>query len=279
MNFFPLRVTRPLRSFAVLGIVTVSILSPMLTPSAHGATSERRAVSISASDTALTVPARLPSGYVDVTISATTSTKRTHHLAFFRRNDGVSAAKILSAPDDRFASLVTFIGGNGNLHPGETARLTLDIEPGNYTIADFGDGEPLIAETVAPGAAIRTAKPSDKGTVTIGPGMKFSVPKGFDGAGTWRFVNADKSMAHEAVMLRLGDGKTLQDVVVWGKNDTSPPPGEVIGGFGGLGPGRQGWMDLGKRKKAGRYVFVCLIPTGNGSTHLAMGMVTQVVIA
>jgi hypothetical protein len=278
MNFTLRSTTRPIRSAASLGIVLISILLPALTLPTQAA-SKRQAVSISASDTTLTVPARFPSGYVDVTISANTSKNRTHHLAFFRRNDGVSAAKILSAPDDKFPSLVTFIGGNGNLNPGETVRLTLDIEPGNYTIADFGDGEPLIAETVASEVPARTVRPSEKGTVTIGPGMKFSVPKGFDAAGTWRFVNTDKSVAHEAVILRLGDRKTLQDVVTWGKNDTSPPPGEVIGGFGGLGPGREGWMDLGKKPKAGRYAFVCLIPTGNGSTHLAMGMAAEFVIA
>ena len=70
------------------------------------------------SDTAIDMPAQMPGGLVDVQLDASPSTKRSHHLAFFRRNDGVSVKQLEQASDAEFDSLVTYEGGNAQVNAG-----------------------------------------------------------------------------------------------------------------------------------------------------------------
>ena len=85
----------------------------------------------------------------------------------------------------------------------------------------------------------------------MGPGMAYTLPKGFDSSGIWRFTTADTTEPHEAVLVRLNGSTTTADLVAWAKAPNGPPPVDVLGGFGALGPSRQGWMDLGKRPTSG----------------------------
>ena len=245
---------------------------------ASAATAKRPSITITLSDTTVEIPKVIPGGYVDVTLSATSSRKQGHHLAFLRRNQGVSVAQLEAAPDDKVDALVTYQGGNGSVNPGKTAHLTLDLDPGDYVVFDFIDGPPIVSRTTVTGPAVRTTKPVARGTITMGPGMRYTVPKNFDGSGVWRFSNADTTK-HEAVLVRLAPGKTVQDLFAWGKTaESSPPPGDIVGGFGALGSGRQGWIDLGAKPTPGRYALACILPTGDGSTHLGMGMAVGLAI-
>ena len=262
---------------AAVGLV-LSSTSVLSAAAATTSSTTRPSISIALTDTKVAVPKTIPGGIVDVTMDARRSKTRAHHLAFFRRNDGVTMKQVLAAPDADFDKYVTYQGGNSSVHAGKSSRVTLDLQPGNYMIADFADGPPLFVETVVTAAATPANAPATKGTVTMGPGMAFSIPKGFDASGTWRFTNTD-TMPHEAVLVRAHKGTTVVDLVNWAKTPDKPMPADILGGIGALGQGKQGWVDLGSRPKAGKYYFVCMIPGPDGVAHLARGMATGFTIS
>ena len=174
--------------WTIMAVAALVLQSTSVLSSAAAATAStgRPSVSIVLTDTKVAAPKTLPGGIVDVTMDARQSKTRAHHLAFFRRNDGVTMKQVLAAPDADFDKYVTYQGGNSSVDAGKSSRVTLDLQPGNYMIADFADGPPLITETVVTAPATPAKAPATKGTVTMGPGMAFSIPKGFDAAGTWR---------------------------------------------------------------------------------------------
>jgi hypothetical protein len=185
------------------------------------ATVARPKSEIKLSDTAVDMPAQMPGGLVDVQLDASPSTKRSHHLAFFRRNDGVSVKQLEKASDAEFESLVTYEGGNAQVNAGASQALTFDLDPGNYTVIDFDEQQNmLIGETTVGARTQGAAEPTAKGTIKLGPGMKITLPKGFDGSGVWKVVNDDPSLPHEAGVGRLAPNKTSADAVAWAKDLT-----------------------------------------------------------
>ena len=123
------------------------------------------------------MPAQMPGGLVDVKLDASPSTKRSHHLAFFRRNDGVSVKQLETASDAEFESLVTYEGGNAQGNAGASQALTFDLDPGNYTVIDFDEQQNMLIGETTVGARTRgAAEPTAKGTIKLGPGMKITLP-------------------------------------------------------------------------------------------------------
>ena len=269
-----------LSSCARWGIAAALVLPSTSVLSAGAATAStlRPGVSIVLTDTKVAAPKTMPGGIVDITMDARQSKTRAHHLAFFRRNDGVTMKQLLAAPDADFDKYVTYQGGNASVDPGKSSTVTLDLQAGNYMLADFADGPPIIAETVVTEPAQRAATPAARGTVTLGPGMAFSIPRKFDASGMWRFTNTD-TVPHEALLIRAHKGTTVADLVNWAKTPDKPMPADILGGIGALGPGKQGWVDLGSRPQAGTYLFVCMIPGPDGVAHLALGMAKQFTIS
>ena len=240
------------------------------------ATVARPKSEIKLSDTAVDMPAQMPGGLVDVQLDASPSTKRSHHLAFFRRNDGVSVKQLEKASDAEFESLVTYEGGNAQVNAGASQAVTFDLDPGNYTVIDFDEQQNmLIAETTVGARTQGAAEPTAKGTIKLGPGMKITLPKDFDGTGVWKVVNDDPSLPHEAGVGRLAPNKTSADAIAWAKDFAGPPPIETVGGFGAISPGHQGWVDLGPKQAPGNYLVYCALPGSDGMLHLAMGMATE----
>ncbi|MFN8024676.1 MAG: hypothetical protein U0Q03_24315 [Acidimicrobiales bacterium] len=235
----------------------------------------RPTVTFELTDQSVGAPEHLPGGLVDVTLDATGGTTRTHHLALFRLEDGVTAEQAMSADDATFPTLVTYQGGNSQINPGEIAHFTFDLDAGDYVIADFDEnGQVLSATTVVDEPVGSPAEPESKGTIVLGPGMLVTLPDGFDGAGVWKVENHDTEQAHEAGLGAMAPGKTVADLVAWANSFDGPPPAEILGGFGALGPGRHGWVDLGAARTPGDYVVFCAIPGPDGVPHLAMGMAT-----
>lgn len=236
---------------------------------------ERPAATINLADDAVGIPDHLPGGLIDVTLDATSSTERSHHLALLRLNDGVTADEAFTADDATFGTLVTYQAGNSQVDAGDTAAFTFDLEPGDYVIADFDEmGNVLSATTTVDEPTGTAPEPASKGTIILGPGMLITLPDDFDASGVWKVENRETELPHEAGVGRLLNDATVPDLVAWASTFDGPPPIEVLGGFGALGPGRQGWVDLGQARIAGDYVVFCAIPGPDGVPHLAMGMAT-----
>ena len=259
---------------ALLGLVTTSCGSD----DSASASGDRPTITISASDTELTMPSEVPSGLVDVELVTKGSTIG-HHLLIGRLNDGVTLEEVNNAEDSEFFDLVSIKGGNGTIEAGKTASMIFDFEPGNYFVYDNPQNpDTPTKEFTVVESARSDVEPKTKGTVTMGPGMLISVPDDFDGRGTWQFVNKDATLTHETALVRLAEGATAADVVEWAQTFEGPPPfaGE-FGGMGALGPGEQGWMRL-EPGEPGDYALICFIPGPDGIPHVKTGMATTVKI-
>jgi hypothetical protein len=76
---------------------------------------------------------------------------------------------------------------------------------------------------------------------------------------------------HELVVVKLGEGKTVADVMSWYRAPSGPPPFEAVGGINGLSVGQTGYMTLDLQP--GAYAAICLVPDpASGQAHLHPGM-------
>jgi hypothetical protein len=92
-------------------------------------------------------------------------------------------------------------------------------------------------------------------------------------AGAIRFELANHGKEfHQAQLIRLEDGKTLQDLA---KAMSTPGPTpkwvKFVGGANGIGPG--GKANATATLTPGQYAYLCLIPSTDGVMHVAKGMV------
>jgi hypothetical protein len=146
-------------------------------PAEPGASGDRPQLTVVLHDDSMDAPSRTAGGLVDVTLQAADG-KFSHHVAFFRLNDGVTYDELLAAPEGEDDGMYTFRGGNGTLLPGQTAHLTLDLTPGDYAVRDLGEENIASAELVVEGDGSKSS-PAALGTTTLGPGMTIGVPDDF----------------------------------------------------------------------------------------------------
>jgi hypothetical protein len=92
-------------------------------------------------------------------------------------------------------------------------------------------------------------------------------------AGATRFELANHGKEfHQAQLIRLEDGKTLQDLAK-AMRTPGPTPSWVkfVGGTNGIGPG--GHANATASLTPGQYAYLCFIPSPDGVMHLTKGMV------
>lgn len=90
------------------------------------------------------------------------------------------------------------------------------------------------------------------------------------GATTFRLVNRGKEL-HQAQLVRLEEGKSLEDLNKALKNP-GPPPSWVkfVGGPNGIAPGQE--ANATSVLSPGRHAYLCFIPSPDGVMHAAKGM-------
>jgi uncharacterized cupredoxin-like copper-binding protein len=91
------------------------------------------------------------------------------------------------------------------------------------------------------------------------------------GAITMRLTNRGKEL-HHAQLIKLEEGKTVEDVLKLVKNPGPLPRWiKFVGGPNAVAPGQQAVATSGLAP--GRYAYVCVIPGADGVPHLAKGMI------
>jgi hypothetical protein len=76
--------------------------------------------------------------------------------------------------------------------------------------------------------------------------------------------------AHEAAILQLTTGKTVDDVSAFLKAPAAAPPFTVAGGLTAVDPG--GTASVTQALPAGSYAFICYVQSPDGAPHFAKGM-------
>jgi uncharacterized cupredoxin-like copper-binding protein len=90
------------------------------------------------------------------------------------------------------------------------------------------------------------------------------------GATRFEMANTGKEF-HQAQLIRLEDGKTLQDLAkAMSKPGPTPSWVKFVGGPNGVGPGQN--ANATATLTPGQYAYLCLIPSTDGVMHLAKGM-------
>jgi uncharacterized cupredoxin-like copper-binding protein len=85
-------------------------------------------------------------------------------------------------------------------------------------------------------------------------------------------IKNEGTEAHEAAIIKLSDGKTLQDVSAFlgSRTPSGPPPFAVAGGVTAVDPG--GSASVTQTLPAGSYAFICYVQGQDGVPHFAKGM-------
>ena len=184
-------------------------------------------------------------------------------------------------------ALVTLTGGPSVVDPGQKQQVTLDLRAGNYVllcfVADDEDGLPHLAkgmikpiEVVARATKARFQEPQANLTISLHD-FSFTMPKEVKaGQQVWKVIN-EGPQPHEMVLIKLADGKTLQDVEAFLRQPVGPPPFTDAGGMQGLAQDTSGWLWLDLQP--GEYVALCHIPDpASGLAHTELGMVQSFVV-
>lgn len=236
-----------------------------------------------ASEYTFEAPAELPAGRA--WIQLVNDGAEAHHLQFVRLNDGVTLEQFqteLQQKGDGALVLTTFPGGVGVLSPhGGQGRVLLDLTEGQYVLMCFipdAEGVPHLAKgmmvpirVVASDAAAQ-AEPRADVTATLKDFTLQFPAEVKAGLQMWKVTN-EGPQPHEIMIVKLAEGKSMDDVTTFMRAPEGNPPFEWLGGMQALSTGQSGWLELDLA--AGNYVAFCQVPDfASGTLHHQLGMLT-----
>lgn len=240
-------------------------------------------ITIDAADYSYTAPETVTSGWVRVTL--TNSGTEPHHVQFLHLNDGVTVQQFedaLKQAEGPALAMTKQVGGVGAIHPGGSAQAVIDLPAGEYVILCFipspsdqtaHHAKGMIKSLTVSGDEDRAAEPTASLEVRLKDFM-FTMPESLPAGKTVIKVTNEGPEPHEFNILRLEEGKTVEDVMKFLSGQAGgPPPFAPVGGMNGLDVGLYGYAEL--NLAPGDYVAICNIPSpkGNGAPHFMLGMV------
>ena len=246
-------------------------------------------ITIDAADHSFTAPEIVRTGWVLVNL--TNSGKEPHHVQFMRLNDGVSLEDFeaaLKEGEGPAMALTQQVGGVGAVAPGISAQAVINLPAGNYVILCFipspGDGIPHLAKGMIKGLTVQessggtAAEPEADLAIRL-QDFTFDMPATLPAGPMVIQVTNNGPEPHEWNILRLEDGKTVQDVLGYLTAPDGPPPFIPVGGMNGLDVGKTGYVEFDF--EPGNYVAICNIPSpkAEGHPHFTLGMVKQFAVA
>ena len=260
------------------GMVKMINVAPASTPlnAAPGAASAELIVELA--DERLVVPETLPAGIRRVTAN---NTGQAWHAVIFRRlNEGVTpeqfAAAFAESPFDSLA-LTTQLGGP-DLPPGASKSGYYQFQPGAHVLVDNATAPPRFAPfTVVASTEAEAAPPAAAVTVEMREHAFIMPTEIRAGAQWWQFTNTGENV-HQAGIVKLAEGKTLDDAIAWNETGEGPEPFEWVEFWNVMSPGVTSWGELDL--PAGAYWVLDFLPdpTREGQANMALGMATEIVV-
>ena len=246
-------------------------------------------ITIDAADYSFTAPEIVRTGWVLVNL--TNSGQEPHHVQFLRLNDGVSLEDFeaaLKQGEGPALAMTQQVGGVGAIAPGISAQAVINLPAGEYAILCFipspADGTPHYAKGMIKGLTVQessggtAAEPEADLAIRL-KDFTFDMPASLPAGPTTIQVVNDGPEPHEWNILRLEEGKDLQDALQFLTAPDGPPPFVPVGGMNGLDVGKTGYVEFDFQP--GMYVAICNIPSpkAEGHPHFTLGMVKQFAVA
>jgi uncharacterized cupredoxin-like copper-binding protein len=246
-------------------------------------------ITIDATDYSFTAPEIVRTGWVLVNL--TNSGQEPHHVQFLRLNDGVSLEDFeaaLKQGDGPALAMTQQVGGVGAIASGISAQAVLNLPAGEYAILCFipspNDGTPHHAKGMVKGLTVQessggtAAEPEADLAIRL-KDFTFDMPASLPAGPTTIQVVNDGPEPHEWNILRLEEGKDLQDALQFLTAPDGPPPFVPVGGMNGLDVGKTGYVEFDFQP--GNYLAICNIPSpkAEGHPHFTLGMVKEFSVA
>lgn len=281
---FRQRMTAGLR-LATVTVLMLALAACNATPAPTATPVPLPAVAVDVSDTALTMPADVPAGLVQVTVS--NSGQAPHSPLFARLNDGVTQEQFMETMQTDQSgtaalALVSLLGG-AQAKPGASQQMVFDFKPGNYIAIDMGEGGPPLMANFTATAGSGPAPAAPVATVNAELiDFQFALPDQIkSGAQTWKIENKGGQW-HEMGIFKLNEGVTVDDVMAMMMSETppeGPPPFEDVAFWAPMSQGQHAWwtVDL----PPGVYTVMCFLPDFSSTpptSHLEHGMVRTLTV-
>jgi hypothetical protein len=210
----------------------------------------------------------------DATVEDVVAAGQNVDAAFETGGDPAAALRTL-------VSTVDFWGG-AFAEPGQTTTVGIPLEKGTYAVIGAYGEEEKVDLTMTLEVTAGEATPAPQADVTVEMvDFAFAIPGDLKaGEQTWEFVNTGKQ-AHHATILKVKEGKTVEDVMSFAETFEGEEPFEEIAHIDLLSPGSSNFVALDLMP--GSYVALCFVPDyaegGDGAPHMAHGMVQAFTVA
>jgi hypothetical protein len=211
-----------------------------------------------------------------------------HHVWLVRLEEGKTLADLMEAMKTARGALPAWavdVGGPNTPVPGGTSAALLDLEVGNYAVIcviPAKDGVPHVMKgmvrqlTVVPNKMAAMLPAPDVILTLNDYSFDFDKPV-TAGKRTIRIENA-APQSHEAVLVQIAPGKTVNDVLRWLEKPQGPPPGKPIGGATGFAQGEVNLITFDFTP--GNYGLICFVPDAkDGKPHFVHGMTKEFTVS
>jgi uncharacterized cupredoxin-like copper-binding protein len=242
-------------------------------------------LTVTAADFHFKAPRTVPAGVT--TIRLVNEGPDLHHVQLVKLAAGHTVTDLtnhLVEHGEQLPEWASWVGGpNAPAPGGGVAEATLELEAGEYAMLCVipTDGVPhlmkgmVVPLTVTPSSATAPEPVADVQVVLKDYGFDVS-PALTAGKHTLRVTNS-AAQPHEIFIVRLGQGKTAQDLLTWMQKPEGPPPAMPLGGATFLDRGEANYLTLDLAP--GQYAFYCFVPDATDhQPHFAHGMVKQVTV-
>ena len=241
-------------------------------------------ITIKAREYAFEAPQEISGGWVRIALE--NEGEAMHHVQLIRLNDGVSLEQFqtgLQGGPMALFDLATMAGGSAPLDPGSRQEVSMYLDPGQYVLLSLvpdAQGVPYLAHGMVTPLVVTdvtdAAEPVADGEVKF-LDFAFVLPTAIKaGEQTWKIVD-EGEQAHEMQLIKLAEGKTMDDVQHWMHQPTGEAPFANVGGIQGIDPGETAYLHLDLTP--GHYVAICHIPDSETmKEHAELGMVLPFIV-
>lgn len=273
---------------AVLGIAVVISLALVTIAArdranASTATATINNLDVVAADFHFRAPRAIPAGLTRVRLH--NEGTQPHHVQLIRLAPGHTVAEYLERIRARefHVPWATFVGGPETPGTNGVSEVTVPLTPGEYAmicVISGSDRTPHIAKgMILPLTVTATQTPQsplpEADVRLVLREYSFDITPGIRaGRQTIRVENAG-TQAHHVAFVRLGNGRSLADALMWFKEMKGPQLDHTIGGTTAIAPGGANLVTADF--EPGDYALICFVPdTRDGVSHMRHGMVRQI---